>query len=136
MKAASRPVEDPCRDCGRTYTHYERVRWMVPPPKGDRGMRTVWEGCVDCWIRRTTIPTPTWCEWHHDPDAGKLAIIRVCLRWSGCWHFYRWSPACPEHVLTLLGQGGSAETSTECLSCHRISPIMIANVESIRGLHV
>lgn len=45
------PHPTPCPDCGRTYLNGEGITWTVPDPDG--GQRTVWSGCVDCWIRRT-----------------------------------------------------------------------------------
>lgn len=46
--------DHPCRDCGRVYTLAESVTVRVqtrPDP--------VWEGCIDCWVRRTN---PEMCQ--------------------------------------------------------------------------
>lgn len=45
----------PCRDCGRTHLQGEHLAMIVPTPEG--GTRVAWEGCVDCWIIRTSPPT-------------------------------------------------------------------------------
>ena len=47
------PERDPdrCRDCGRVHLRGEHVSWEVPTPDG--GHRVAWEGCCDCWLRRT-----------------------------------------------------------------------------------
>lgn len=129
----SRPVDDPCCDCGRVYTYAERVQWLVLDGRG--GSRVAWEGCVDCWVRKTTVPPSVECEWWHADDYP-TSIVRVCLRWSACWHFYRWSPMCAEHLLVRINEGGSAGTATECPECRTISPLTVANVEAVRGLHV
>lgn len=126
-------VEDPCGDCGRRYRRVERVRWLVASPDGS-GARVAWEGCVDCWVRKTSIPAPVTCEWA-PPDHESFAIVRICLRWSACWHFYRWTATCPECLLTRLANGVDARISTECPECKTISPLTVANVEAIRGLH-
>ena len=41
-----------CSDCGREHLNGEHVVWTVPSD-GKVSTRTVWEGCVDCYIRRT-----------------------------------------------------------------------------------
>ena len=44
----------PCADCGRDHLNGEHVCWQVPDNPNNQGsMRTVWEGCIDCYIRRT-----------------------------------------------------------------------------------
>ena len=45
------PHPIPCSDCGRIYLNGENVTFNVPA--GDGSQRTVWYGCVDCWILRT-----------------------------------------------------------------------------------
>ena len=41
----------PCPDCRREHLNGEHVAFSVPAPEG--GTRIAWEGCADCWIRRT-----------------------------------------------------------------------------------
>lgn len=41
---------DPCPDCSRTYTVGESVQVRVPERP-----EPVWEGCIDCWVRRTSL---------------------------------------------------------------------------------
>lgn len=40
---------DPCPDCKRTYVVAEAIQVRV-----DGRPEPVWEGCVDCWVRRTS----------------------------------------------------------------------------------
>lgn len=47
-----KPHPDPCRDCGRRHLRGEHVQWRVPTTEG--GSRVAWEGCCDCWVRRTS----------------------------------------------------------------------------------
>lgn len=42
----------PCPDCGRSYLNGENVTWNVPMAESN-SYRTVWTGCVDCWLKRT-----------------------------------------------------------------------------------
>ncbi len=42
----------PCSDCGRVHLVGEHVVVSAPTPKPNE-TRAVWEGCVDCWVRRT-----------------------------------------------------------------------------------
>jgi len=42
----------PCPDCHREHLNGEHVSFSVPTPEGGLS-RIVWEGCADCWIRRT-----------------------------------------------------------------------------------
>ena len=43
-----------CGDCGREHLNGEHVVWTVPTKDdGAESTRTVWEGCTDCYIRRT-----------------------------------------------------------------------------------
>lgn len=52
------PYDVRCIDCGRIHLHGEHVIWQVPT-KEPGGMRTVWEGCADCWMRRSNPSVPT-----------------------------------------------------------------------------
>jgi hypothetical protein len=47
------PAPTPCPDCGRAYLNGENVTLAVPAPGG--GSRVAWSGCVDCWVRRTSL---------------------------------------------------------------------------------
>ena len=43
-----------CGDCGREHINGEHVVWTVPTNDNGAGStRIVWEGCADCYIRRT-----------------------------------------------------------------------------------
>lgn len=45
------PHQTPCIDCGRTHLQGEHVMWRPID-------RLVWEGCADCWIKRTNPTKP------------------------------------------------------------------------------
>lgn len=45
------PHPDPCPDCGQEHMNGEHISLTVPASDG--GTRTVWEGCADCWAKRT-----------------------------------------------------------------------------------
>lgn len=51
------PSPQPCPDCGRTHIQGEHIVWQVPTVE-PYGYRVVWEGCADCWVRRTN-PVPS-----------------------------------------------------------------------------
>lgn len=46
------PYPDPCIDCGRAHLNGEHVVWSAPLAEPNQ-TRIVWQGCVDCFIRRT-----------------------------------------------------------------------------------
>jgi hypothetical protein len=50
------PFDAPCQDCKRAHLRGEHVAYTVPriPTEDDDSTeRVAWEGCVDCWERRT-----------------------------------------------------------------------------------
>lgn len=49
---AREPHGKPCGDCGREHLNGEHVQWYVPTAEPN-GRRLVWEGCIDCYVRRT-----------------------------------------------------------------------------------
>lgn len=61
---------EPCTDCGRTYLQGENITWQVPTAEPN-GHRVVWEGCVDCWIRRTN-PDESRAETAYYRDLGSV----------------------------------------------------------------
>jgi hypothetical protein len=61
------PHPVPCADCKREHLKGEHVVYTVPrlPTEDDPSAeRTAWEGCVDCWVLRTSrtsdLATPTY----------------------------------------------------------------------------
>lgn len=46
-----------CGDCGRLHLNGEHIVVNVPMPEPG-AIRKAWEGCVDCWVKRTN-PDPT-----------------------------------------------------------------------------
>lgn len=59
--------EDPCPDCGRTYTVRESVSVRLNYQKAPS-----WEGCVDCWVKRTTPkPNPGEFPWRVGTKVGR-----------------------------------------------------------------
>ena len=47
------PYPTPCPDCGRTYLNGEGISISVPAPENKT--RIAWSGCIDCWLRRTSL---------------------------------------------------------------------------------
>lgn len=48
---------DPCPDCGQTHLNGEHL--IVHLPTAEPGVtRKGWEGCFDCWIKRTDPERP------------------------------------------------------------------------------
>lgn len=47
------PHPQPCPDCRREHMMGEHISFHVPSKDG--ATRVAWEGCCDCWIRRTEV---------------------------------------------------------------------------------